>query len=132
MVRLASLLLSALTFSLAQAQNALPFGNWINKPDLLRIIENQVASRPDQLRILKNQVGYYPDQEKYIVLEGEPLPWYVKVPDNYMFPDSKVKWPKGKTLPLRNVRPITSPLSGKMRYIAILDNATTPGRYQLV
>ena len=74
MVRLASLLLSALTFSLAQAQNALPFGNWINKPDLLRIIENQVASRPDQLRILKNQVGYYPDQEKYIVLEGEPLP----------------------------------------------------------
>jgi endoglucanase len=132
MVRLASLLLSALTFSLAQAQNALPFGNWINKPDLLRIIENQVASRPDQLRILKNQVGYYPDQEKYIVLEGEPLPWYVKVPDNYMFPDSKVKWPKGKTLPLRNVRPIASPLSGKMRYIAILDNATTPGRYQLV
>ncbi|MCR4835594.1 MAG: glycoside hydrolase family 9 protein [Bacteroidaceae bacterium] len=132
MVRLASLLLSALTFSLAQAQNALPFGNWINKPDLLRIIENQVASRPDQLRILKNQVGYYPDQEKYIVLEGEPLPWYVKVPDNYMFPDSKVKWPKDKTLPLRNVRPIASPLSGKMRYIAILDNATTPGRYQLV
>ena len=131
MVRLACLLLSCFTFCLAQAQNALPFGNWINKPDLLRIIENQVASRPDQLRILKNQVGYYPDQEKYIVLEGEPLPWYVKVPDDYMFPGSKVKSSK-KTLPLRNVRAVVSPLSGKMRYIATLDNAMTPGRYQLV
>jgi len=120
MVRIALLLLSCFTFCVAQAQELLTLGN-------------QVGYHPDQLRVLKNQVGYYPDQEKYVVVEGDnPLPWAVKVPDDYTFPGSKVKWPKGKTLALSRIRPIVSPLSGKIRYVAKLADMTTPGRYQIV
>ena len=86
-----------------------------------------------EVSVRKNQVGYYPDQEKYIVVEGEnPMPWFIKVPDNYTFPNSKVKWPKGKMLPMGRHRAVTSPLSGKIRYVAKLSDLTTPGRYQIV